>query len=213
MGLDYPSALRGNPTSFERNGVLPATGSRLELRDPGAWRGTRRAKRHEPSSRWLQPLLRVATPADLEALYRIEIVCFKERRFRKDHVEWILGNERAKTFAAQGEDGQMQGAVMLLFEGPSCRVLSVATMPEFRRRGLGTEMMRTAEAEARKQNCTRVRLEVSTQNYSAIEFYRGLGYKTDGVLYGYYSWGEDAYSMVRTLTDTGADATRSEPPT
>ncbi len=157
-------------------------------------------------------MLRVATPADLEALYRIEIVCFKERRFRKDHVEWILSNERAKTFVAQGEDGQMQGAVMLLFEGPSCRVLSVATIPEFRRRGLGTEMMRTAETEARQHDCTRIRLEVSTQNYSAIEFYRGLGYKTDGVLYGYYSWGEDAYSMVRSLAETGAETPRTGPP-
>ncbi len=146
-------------------------------------------------------MLRVATPTDLEAIYRVEIVCFKERRFRKDHVDWILRNERAKTFVAQGDDGTLQGAIMLLFEGPSCRVLSVATMPEFRRRGLGNEMMRAAEDEAHRRNCTRVRLEVSTQNYGAIEFYRGLGYKTDGVLYGYYSWGEDAYSMIRTFAD------------
>ncbi len=142
-------------------------------------------------------MLRAATPADLDAIYRIEIVCFKERRFRKDHVDWILRNERATTFVVQGDGGSLQGAIMLLFEGSSCRVLSVATMPEFRRRGLGAEMMRAAEEEAHRRNCTRVRLEVSTQNYSAIEFYRGLGYKTDGVLYGYYSWGEDAYSMVR----------------
>jgi len=146
-------------------------------------------------------LLRPAAPEDLESIYRIETACFKERRFRRDHVDWILRNERAVTLVEESDGGRLDGAIMLLFEGQFCRVLSVATMPEYRRKGLGTEMMRAAEREARKRGCIRVRLEVSTQNYAAIEFYRGLGYKTDGVLYGYYSWGEDAYSMVRPLAD------------
>ena len=147
-------------------------------------------------------MLRIAQPSDLEAVYRIEIACFKEHRFRRDHVDWILRNDRAVTFVEDGEGDRLDGAIMLLFEGPFCRVLSIATMPDRRRQGLGMRMMEAAEAEARKRGCTRVRLEVSTQNYGAIEFYRGLGYKTDGVLYGYYSWGEDAYSMIRSLGDT-----------
>lgn len=151
-------------------------------------------------------MLRAATPADLEGIYRIELACFKQRRFRRDHVDWILRNERALTLV---EDGGMHldGAIMLLFEGQICRVLSVATMPENRRHGLGTQMMHAAEAEARRRGCAQIRLEVSTRNYGAIEFYRGLGYKTDGVLYGYYSWGEDAYSMV-----CGVAAAREETP-
>ncbi len=143
-------------------------------------------------------MLRPATPADLEGIYRIEIACFKQRRFRRDHVDWILHNERALTLV-EDANTHLDGAIMLLFEGQICRVLSVATMPEKRRNGLGTEMMQAAEAEARKRSCAQIRLEVSTRNYGAIEFYRGLGYKTDGVLYGYYSWGEDAYSMVFAL--------------
>ncbi len=143
-------------------------------------------------------LLRRAAATDLEAIYRIEIACFQERRFRRDHVEWILHNERAVTLVE--EDGtRLIGAIMLLMEGQVCRVLSIATMPVHRRRHLGTEMMRAAEAEAVRRGCTQLRLEVSTRNYGAIEFYRGLGYRTDGVLYGYYSWGEDAYSMARTI--------------
>lgn len=144
-------------------------------------------------------MLRRATPTDLDAIYRIEIACFKERRFRQDHVDWILRNDKAVTLVE--EDGsQLAGAIMLLVEGQVCRVLSIATMPECRRRGLGTEMMKAAEEAARERGCSQVRLEVSTRNYGAIEFYRGLGYRTDGVLYGYYSWGEDAYSMIRSLS-------------
>ena len=154
-------------------------------------------------------MLRRATPTDLEALYRIEVACFKERRFRRDHVDWILRNERAVTYVEDGSRG-LSGAIMLLFEGQVCRVLSVATMPEHRREHLGTEMMHAAEGEARRRGCAQVRLEVSTRNYGAIEFYRGLGYRTDGVLYGYYSWGEDAYSMVRSVAPTDGDPTASQ---
>lgn len=116
-------------------------------------------------------------------------------------MDWILRNERALTLV-EDEGTNLAGAIMLLFEGQVCRVLSIATMPESRRRGLGTEMMQTAEREARARGCAQVRLEVSTRNIGAIEFYRRLGYRTDGVLYGYYSWGEDAYSMTRSLAET-----------
>ncbi|MEK6986770.1 MAG: N-acetyltransferase [Candidatus Thermoplasmatota archaeon] len=141
----------------------------------------------------------MATHDDLGPLYDIETECFQERRFRKDHVEWILTNERALTLVEEAERGEILGALMLLFEGTACRVLSIAVIPQARRRGIATRMMQAAEDSARERGCMVVRLEVSTQNFGAIEFYRGLGYHTDGVLYGYYSWGEDAYSMARAV--------------
>lgn len=144
-------------------------------------------------------MLRTATPKDFEALYEIETACFREKRFRKDHVEWILDNERCLTLLEE-DRGRPLGAVMLLFEGQTCRILSIAVVPQARRRGLATAMMEATQAAARERGCALVRLEVSTRNYGAIQFYRGLGYRTDGVLYGYYSWGEDAYSMTLPLT-------------
>ena len=58
-------------------------------------------------------MLRAATPADLEGIYRIEIACFKQRRFRRDHVDWILRNNRALTLVADA-GGHFDGAIMLL---------------------------------------------------------------------------------------------------
>ena len=89
--------------------------------------------------------------------------------------------------------------MMLLFEGRTCRVLSVGVNPQARRRGIATRMMRAAEAIGRERGVSTIRLEVSTRNFAAIELYRRLGYRTDGVLYGYYSWGEDAYSMGKSV--------------
>lgn len=156
--------------------------------------------------RFDRALLRLAGPQDLDALYRFEILCFKEHRFRRDHVDWILRNERALTLVQDGPDG-VTAAMMLLFEGQVCRLLSVAVAPDARRHGIGTRMMRAAERICRERRLSTIRLEVSTKNLAAIEFYRGLGYRTDGVLYGYYSWGEDAYSMRKALTPTSSAKT------
>lgn len=142
--------------------------------------------------------LRIAGPEDLSALYRFEILCFREHRFRRDHVDWILRHERALTLVEDGHDG-LTAAMMLLFEGSVCRVLSVAVAPDHRRHGIGTSMMEAAEMTCRERGLSTIRLEVSTNNLAAIEFYRHLGYRSDGVLRGYYSWGEDAYSMHKAI--------------
>jgi len=144
------------------------------------------------------PVLRVAGPADLESLYSFEVSCFQEHPFRRDHVAWILGNDHALTLVQDGVAG-FAAVMMLLFEGHTCRVLSVGVNPQARRRGIATRMMRAAEAIGRERGASTIRLEVSTRNFAAIELYRGLGYRTDGVLYGYYSWGEDAYSMGKSV--------------
>jgi len=100
--------------------------------------------------------------------------------------------------------------MMLLFEGHVCRVLSVAVAPKARRHGIGTRMMQAAEAVCRERGMSTIRLEVSTKNLVAMEFYRRLGYRTDGVLYGYYSWGEDAYSMHKAIVSPSS-AESSQP--
>jgi ribosomal protein S18 acetylase RimI-like enzyme len=156
-----------------------------------------------------ESVFRIAGPADLDALYRFELLCFLEHPFRRDHIAWILENDRALTLVQDGDGGAL-AVMMLLFEGRTCRVLSVGVMPAARRRGTATRLMRLAESFARERACVTMRLEVSTQNLPAIELYRRLGYRTDGVLYGYYSWGEDAYSMAKPIPSAPEAATSAE---
>lgn len=143
-------------------------------------------------------LLRTAGIRDLEALFRFEVLCFQEHHFRQEHLAWILNNDHALTLILDGPEG-VTAAMMLLFEGRACRILSVAVAPAARRRGIGTRLMQTAERICLDRGIPLIRLEVSTRNLAAIELYRHLGYRTDGVLYGYYSWGEDAYSMRKSI--------------
>jgi ribosomal-protein-alanine N-acetyltransferase len=155
-------------------------------------------------------VLRVAGPADLESLSAFEVRCFPEHPFRQDHIAWIVGNDHALTLVQDAAHG-FAAVMMLLFEGRTCRVLSIGVSPEDRRRGIATRMMQAAEAISRERGMTTIRLEVSTRNFGAIELYRALGYRTDGVLYGYYSWGEDAYSMGKSVSERLPPRTAPEP--
>ena len=142
-------------------------------------------------------MIRKATVEDLEELYLIETICFRERRFQREHILWILHHPNAAIYIDREE--RTRGTLMLLFEGDVCRVLSLAVHPAYRRQGIGRSLMALAEDYARRKNITVVMLEVSTQNSAAIDFYKKLGYENTGFLSHYYSWGEDAYSMSKNL--------------
>ena len=142
-------------------------------------------------------MLRYADLRDLRALEALEAVCFQEHRYRPEFLEWILKNPRTATLVWV-EAGEIAGSVMILENGTS-RVLSVAVHPSRRRGGIGRKLMEAAERVSRERGATAARLEVSTVNAAAIALYRGLGYRTEGVLPGYYSWGEDAFAMRKPL--------------
>ncbi|HKZ63435.1 MAG TPA: N-acetyltransferase [Thermoplasmata archaeon] len=142
-------------------------------------------------------MIRAADVHDLDALFELEDLCFAERKFRKEHLLWILKNPRASTYVY--ENGGLIGAVILLTEPRRMRVISVGVHPRHRRRGVGRDLMAAAEDVARRLRADEVRLEVNTSNAGAIAFYRELGYELLERLPAYYSWGADAYSMAKPI--------------
>ncbi len=79
-------------------------------------------------------------------------------------------------------------------------IVSIAILPDYRRKGIGTELMRRAmESLKNVYGCKEVYLEVRVSNRPAIEFYHKLGFRIDHVIKRYYKDGEDAYVMVREL--------------
>jgi len=142
-------------------------------------------------------VLRPATRSDLDALMALEAACFGDRQFGRDAMLWILADPNAATIVE--DRGGIVGSVMVAFDRDACRVLSVAVLPGWRRRGLGRALMQAAEHLARDRGSVEVRLEVGVENAGAIELYKRLGYTIDGVLSAYYSDGVDAYAMHRRL--------------
>ena len=75
----------------------------------------------------------------------------------------------------------------------------LAVRPEYRRRGIGTAMMRWLEKSCRTAGIRQVRLEVRASNLGARRFYGRLGYRFVGRIAGYYDGKEAAVILARSL--------------
>ncbi|MFN8433193.1 MAG: GNAT family N-acetyltransferase [Anaerolineales bacterium] len=75
-------------------------------------------------------------------------------------------------------------------------IATIAVDSNFRRRGIGTALLHACESQLGVQ---RSRLTVRTSNQGAINLYEKEGYRTIDVWKAYYSDGEDAIVMEKTL--------------
>jgi ribosomal-protein-alanine N-acetyltransferase len=75
-------------------------------------------------------------------------------------------------------------------------VLNFAVHPDFRRRGIGQQMMNKLVAKLSPQRRTRIQLEVRETNLAAQLFFKNLGFRAISLLRDFYEDSpEDAYLM------------------
>jgi len=153
--------------------------------------------------------IRKATEKDLPMVIAINRKCLPE-----NYPEWFflqhLRNWGDAFLVAVYKGIVVVGYVMSRAEwGPGIfskgltrkgHIISLAVLPRYRRRGLGTRLMEKAlDALHRVYGCTEVYLEVRVSNTPAIKLYEKLGFKKVSVLKRYYADGEDAYLMAKQL--------------
>jgi len=78
-------------------------------------------------------------------------------------------------------------------------IISIAVMPQYRRKGLAKKLMLVANHALRLRDVKEVYLEVRESNQAAINLYQQLGYITMKVSKRYYSDGEAALIMVAKI--------------
>jgi ribosomal-protein-alanine N-acetyltransferase len=78
-------------------------------------------------------------------------------------------------------------------------VVSVAVLPEHRRKGIGEALVTQAMEGMRKYNAKQCFLEVRVTNQEAISLYKKLGFEVTRTIHGYYADGEDAFVMTVKL--------------
>jgi len=100
--------------------------------------------------------------------------------------------------------GAVAGYAGIAFAGTDADVQTVAVLPEARGVGIGTLLLTHLEAEAVARGCTRMILEVRSDNTGAIALYERAGFSADGRRRDYYAPGIDAQLMSKRLVPTGA---------
>lgn len=144
--------------------------------------------------------IRPATVGDLNVLLRIEEAAFATDRFSRRSFHYLLTRARANFLVAE-QDGAVIGDVVVLLHGRTslARVYSMAVDPACQGGGVGTRLLREAEAQVLADGRAVMRLEVRTDNTPAIALYQREGYREIGRLARYYEDGCDALRMEKTL--------------
>ncbi len=153
--------------------------------------------------------IREVREEDLADVIGINMVSLQEHYpeyFWRDHLRlW------GKAFLVAVLDGKIVGYVMSRVERSLGfikrslpkkvgHVVSIAILPEYRRRGIGTRLMievmrRLKDVYGAKE----VYLEVRVSNEPAIKLYEKLGFQKVRRIRFYYLDGEDAWLMAREL--------------
>ncbi|AEM39474.1 ribosomal-protein-alanine acetyltransferase [Pyrolobus fumarii 1A] len=154
-------------------------------------------------------VIRRARESDLPQVIQVNRKCLPE-----NYPEWFfedhLRNWGKAFYVAEAPRGKIVGYVMTRVEygvGFVARgfvkrghIISLAVLPEYRRRGIATKLMEAAmDSLKREYGAQEVYLEVRVSNTPAIKLYEKLGFRKIHVIPRYYFDGEDAYLMARLL--------------
>jgi ribosomal-protein-alanine N-acetyltransferase len=152
--------------------------------------------------------LRKFIPDDLQQVMQINRLCLPENYM--DFFFMDLHQRFPETFIVAEEGGRIVGYIMCRIEvglasfglGGLIRkghVVSIAVLPQGRRKGVAQELMTKAMEGMRHYKAKLAYLEVRVTNDPGVALYRKLGFEVSRNLHGYYSDGEDAYVMTKKL--------------
>lgn len=106
-------------------------------------------------------------------------------------------------FMSVAEDGNTivgYCGVFLPAPGVEADILTVAVLPDYRRKGIAKEFMRQIEEWSQQRQASAMMLEVELSNESAIKLYESLGYMKISVRMDYYGPGKDAHVMRKEFS-------------
>jgi ribosomal-protein-alanine N-acetyltransferase len=143
-------------------------------------------------------LIRPAEPADLEAVCTITQLAPEVAQWSGRAVEDFLG-AGGEVRVATGRGGVL-GFLASRRAGDEIEILNLAVLPQFRRQGLGRQLVDAALLEARERGAKSAHLEVRSSNQQAIGFYSVCGFRVSGRRKRYYRDPvEDALLMEHSL--------------
>jgi ribosomal-protein-alanine N-acetyltransferase len=131
---------------------------------------------------------------DMPEVLAIEAESF-EFPWSEDDFIRSLRQRNCIGMVAEYED-RVVGSMIYELHKSRIHVLNFAVAPEFRRCGVGSQMLAKLTAKLSSQRRSRIVLEVRETNLPAQLFFRENGFRAVSVLHGYYAdTPEDAYIM------------------
>lgn len=154
-----------------------------------------------------QVVIRPMTLDDVNAAHEIESLSFATPWPAYAFEQELRGNRLARYLVARSADA-LVGFAGIWMMVDDAHVTTISVHPEWRRRGVGRQLMRGLAELAVTLGARRMTLEVRPSNAGAQNLYREFGFEVVGRRPGYYSDnGEDA--LVMTTPDLDAPEMRA----
>ena len=160
---------------------------------------------------------RLFEPLDFHDLYAIEEVCFQPPyRFARRYMRQLIASPNSATWiaeelgAAAGVPGAgssslrcMTGFAIVEWAqqatGVIAYIATIEVLPEFRKHGVGAELLHHLEGSANAERADAIWLHVDLENASAIRLYERLGYQNSGRAENFYARNRPAAIYLKQL--------------
>ena len=130
--------------------------------------------------------VRPARAEDAADLARIHRLSFEEP-WTEDFFRHIVAEPGViARVAARAIGAALQAFVLIRTVAGESEILTIATVPEARGKGLARALLIDAAAEATRQQVTAMFLEVAEDNEAALALYRAVGFVSNGRRWQYY---------------------------
>jgi ribosomal protein S18 acetylase RimI-like enzyme len=150
---------------------------------------------------------RLATRKDVDALTKLEDICFDGDRISRRSFKHFLekGNcslvVATRQTAVPGETEIIVGYALTLYHRGTelARLYSLAVLPDQRGGGIARILMQESEKLAREKGCVSIRLEVRPDNVAAIQFYESIEFRLFAKHLDYYEDHADALRYEKRI--------------
>ena len=139
-------------------------------------------------------ILRPAFVGDAAILAALHAQAF-EKPWNADEIAALIAGLGAYAFAAQAPE-ELAGFILCRAVADEAEILTLATAPAHRRRGVAQALLRAAMDGATARGARAMFLEVAADNPAAVALYRQAGFAQVGARGGYYQRGDGAIDAL-----------------
>lgn len=142
-------------------------------------------------------LIRLLEASDIDEIIQLEKLCFPEDPWSRLSFETELDNPLSVFFVAVDEEsGKMMGYGGMWLMHDIADITNIAVHPEYRREGIGKNILNLLVKIAKEKEMTAITLEVRESNIPAQKLYESAGFVRCGIRKRYYQGREDAIIMT-----------------
>ena len=149
--------------------------------------------------------IRPAVTQDLDALARIDALCFPPGiAYPREEIAFLLLNPTVSTLVAE-RAGVIVGLAALERRRRTRQaarygeLVTIEVLPEYRRESIGGALYHRLEADLREWGGSTIHLHVSVENGDAVAFYQRLGFCIVDRVPKYYLHTIDAWRMQKEI--------------